>query len=149
MFLLCFCLCGVVWASAEEGKREDPNFDGVYLGECNDFLTALELKPDFVEFVECRFQQDKQGAPMTAFYHVSGSHALEAEKFAMDSFGMPPLRMICCYWGMGREAIFYMDRQTGIHYYVNMHSEETVHGQREEWGQIEFYITVDVYTEAI
>ena len=87
---------------------------------------------------------------MEAAYRVTGRDAACAEQFMQEWFAIPPLKFVCCYWEMGVYWVSYRDQRTDVEYYVRMSSEETLHNQREAWGDIGyFYIAVEVFREKV
>ena len=113
---------------------------------CTDFLEHLSEKPNFIEYLGCKQEVDKQGAPLTATYRVLGSNAAEAERYLQSSFGMKDLKRYCCYWDSAPH--FFRDESSDIGYFISMASEETTTREREHWRKIEFfYINVSAYSE--
>ncbi|MBV4474045.1 DUF4952 domain-containing protein [Pseudomonas sp. B2M1-30] len=113
---------------------------------CEDFLAKIGAKPEFVKFVQCSQDTERQGKPLVALYHVPGPDAANAEHYLNQRFGLPPLKRYCCIWESS--SFFYRDRKTGVGYELAMASEETLVHERESWPAIgSFYINVLVYTE--
>lgn len=113
---------------------------------CEDFLAKLSDKPEFVSFMECTQDNNRQGKPFVARYRVKGSNALEAEQYMSQSFGLPKLQHMCCGWDS--TPFFYRDKKTHSGYTLGMGSEETPIADRESWSEIRFfYINVAFFTE--
>ena len=151
-FVCCFFFCCAAWAWPPVYKENvaHGNFWGLYEGECRDFLADLGLKQDYMEFERCISSPESQGAPMEAVYRVAGRDAAQAEQFMQERFAIPALKFVCCYWEMGTYRVRYIDKRTGVDYYMSISSEETLHNQREEWGEIGyFYISVEVFRKEI
>nr|WP_298145276.1 DUF4952 domain-containing protein [uncultured Pseudomonas sp.] len=113
---------------------------------CTDFLASISEKPAFVEYLGCKQEVDKQGAPLTATYRVLGSSAIDAERYLQTTFGMEDLKRYCCSWDSTPH--FFRDKSSGVGYLVGMASEETTIRTRELWREIEyFYINMSAYSE--
>lgn len=113
---------------------------------CDDFLSKLGDKPEFIEFQGCRQALDRQGQPYSARYQVTGADASEAERILGQQFGMPALQRACCIWESGQHS--FRPDPTGMNYLISMDSGETLVTQRAAWPSIEhFYIQVDLFAE--
>lgn len=134
-------LAGVLWLFSS-GTWAAP--------ECADFLRASADPPQVLEFVECKYTPQQQGAPLTATYRVEGRHAQEVESYLRLISGETNyLKFVCCGWETTRMT-YYLDRRAGRTYQLSMGSEETPHNRRERWHKIGyFYVTVVLYTEDV
>lgn len=111
---------------------------------CKDFLLEFGDKPQELEFLECERTKYFQLDSLVARYRVSGKDAATVESFLQQKFKMSKLKFLCCGW----EPVFvmengdyssgdgsYMDKY-GYRYTIDMHSEETLVNERQDWGNI-------------
>lgn len=63
---------------------------------CEDLLEKYAVKPDKVEFIDC-----KPGIGQSIFeanYKVSGKDSKEVEAILIQQYGMGELKFVCCGW---------------------------------------------------
>ncbi|HLP91081.1 MAG TPA: DUF4952 domain-containing protein [Nostocaceae cyanobacterium] len=123
---------------------------------CKDFLLEFGDKPQELEFLECKNSKNVGLDALEARYRVSGKDAAKVESLLQQKFQMSKLKFLCCGW----ESIFvtkngsntpgkgYYTDNYGYRYTIDMHSEETLVNERENWQNIPyFYITVTAFLE--
>nr|WP_080618393.1 DUF4952 domain-containing protein [Leptospira santarosai] len=89
-----------------------------------------------------------------ATYRVKGKYASEVEKYCIDTFGMQPLRNICCIWepmpnSKGERYGSLKSGWNGFYYTIYMGADSSVsaHG-RKGWPEIDWFIvTVELPLE--
>ena len=112
---------------------------------CRDILTALQRKPSYVQFLDCKQRTDLQGAPFEATYRVTGSRAAGAEGYLIKEFRIKKLSRTCCVWESANNS--YSDAQEKS-YVISMSTQETIIDKRDLWPRIgHFYITVDLFPD--
>lgn len=130
---------------------------------CGDFLAEIGSKPEHLEFLECRTDNEAQLRTLKARYRVAGIHAAEVEEYFVRTAGMARLRRNCCGWENSPEAPdaahdgslphkrpLGPDGPTEPDLSIGMGSGETLEGRtRELWGEIPwFHVDVVMYLES-
>lgn len=114
---------------------------------CADFLSILHIKPPYVLFIKCEFDQNQQGKPLRAIYRVTGIHAASTETFFAHAVNLSLLRKSCCQWDSPPNQFTGKD---GRSYTIYMMSSETNVKHRKQWRNIpSFEIVVETLTEEI
>ena len=130
---------------------------------CGDFLAEVGAKPEHLEFLECRPDNEAQLRTLKARYRVAGIHAAEVEEYFVRTAGMARLKRNCCGWenwpekpddahdgSLPHKRPLGPDGPTEPNLSIGMGSGETLEGRtRELWGEIPwFYVNVVMYLES-
>jgi hypothetical protein len=130
---------------------------------CGDFLAEIQAKPEHLEFLECRPDQEAQLRVLKARYRVEGIHAAEVEEYFVRTAGMARLKRNCCGWenwpekpGAAHDGTLAHKRPLGPEgptepgLSIGMSSGEALEGPtRERWGEIPwFYVDAVMYLES-
>jgi hypothetical protein len=110
---------------------------------CQDFLQAMGRKPAELEYVGCTQDDDSYIQPMEARYRVSGASAAKIEAYLQQTFGMPPLKYVCCGWSNGAPYVW-REQPGSVKYQIGM-GVESLHHPRTQWSAIPYFmVTVAV-----
>ncbi|WP_416057149.1 DUF4952 domain-containing protein [Stenotrophomonas maltophilia] len=114
---------------------------------CQDFLQAINRRPDSLEYLGCSQDDASYIKPMEARYRVAGARAAEVEAYLHATFGMPLLRYVCCGWSNGA-PYYWREGPQAVRYQIDMGVESLPHA-RNEWQRIEaFNVTVAVMRQS-
>ena len=120
--------------------------------QCGDFLKRYGMKPERLEFVDCREGKDAQLRALIARYRTPGLYAAGVESQLMRDTGMEKQRYLCCGWQVvpaRGEAIATGSLPIEASSAITMTSGETVVHSRSVWSQIPwFYVDVTVDLES-
>ncbi|MFY9226130.1 MAG: DUF4952 domain-containing protein [Blastocatellia bacterium] len=115
--------------------------------ECDDFLAKIGKKPKDLLFIECERTNQSQIDVFKASYKVLGTNAAQVENYLQNTFQMPKLHFVCCGWETSPDKGIYKNSE-GFDYQIEMWSEETIIGDRNEWEKIHFfYVSVTLPLE--
>ncbi|WP_061249862.1 DUF4952 domain-containing protein [Leptospira alstonii] len=121
---------------------------------CGDFLERLHKKPKHLEFIKCEKEKDAQIPVLLASYRVKGEFAFSVEKYLIHTFGMQPLRHICCIWEPtpNKEGSRYGSFKSGgeFDFKIGMGADSDGRAsERKEWSKIDWFIvTVELPLES-
>jgi hypothetical protein len=123
--------------------------------QCGDFLSAINQKPKYLDFVGCEKTERHGLAALESQYQVKGINAKSVEGFFVKTAQMPKLRYLCCGWESTPENPK-TDRRTGTYksgsnlYEISMSSGETTTGKRRaSWPKIPaFHVEAVLYLES-
>lgn len=114
---------------------------------CQDFLQAMNSKPEGLEYIGCSQDDASYIKPMEARYRVTGARAAEVEAYLHAAFGMPELRYVCCGWSNGA-PYYWREGPDAVRYQIGMGVESLPHA-RDEWRRIDaFNVTVEVLRQS-
>lgn len=119
---------------------------------CGDFLKRYGMKPDRLDFVDCREAKDAQLRALVARYRTRGPYAAGVESQLMRDTGMEAQQYLCCGWQVvpaKGEAIGNGSLPIEASSKITMTSGETVVHSRSAWAEIPwFYVDVTVDLES-